>query len=259
MKQHTAWLFLFVVALAHAQVPAQPQTEFVQNLNGQLPLQTLFTNDRGQAVRLADFFSRRPVVLVLGYYHCPNLCSTLMDGVLQSLAAVNLPRSAYRFLAVSIDPTETAELAARKKVSYVPMLGRGGGDVDLLTGNQQDIARLADVAGFQYRYDAALQQYMHPAGFLIATGEGRISHYFMGVRFDPQDVRLALIDASAGRIGSPVDRLLLLCSHYDPATGRYSVTVMTWVRIVCMIVLALLVGWIWILRRKKTHRGGGNG
>jgi protein SCO1 len=254
MKRHVAWILLLIAMIAHAQISTPPQTEFLQNLNAQLPLQTIFTNDRGNTVHLADYFGQRPVVLVLGYYHCPNLCSTLMDGVLQSLAAVNLPRSAYRFLAVSIDPTETVELAARKKVSYMPMLGRRGGDVDLLTGDQRDIARLASVAGFQYRYDASLRQYMHPAGFLVATGEGRISHYFMGVRFDPKDVRLALIDASAGRIGSPVDRLLLLCSHYDPATGRYSIAVMTWVRIVCLSVLILIIGWIWMHRPSRLQR-----
>lgn len=259
MKRHVASILLLVAVLAQAQIPAQPQTEFVQNINAELPLQTVFTNDRGQSVHLADFFGQSPVVLVLGYYHCPNLCSTLVDGVLESLGTVNLPRSAYRFLAVSIDPTETAELAARKKVSYTPMLGRRGGDIDLLTGGQRDIARLADAAGFQYRYDAALQQYIHPAGFLIATGEGRIAHYFMGVRFDPQDVRLALIDASAGRIGSPVDRLLLLCSHYDPATGRYSVAAMTAVRIVCLCLLALVIGWVWTQRLKKSNGGGDNG
>lgn len=255
MKRHAAWILLIVMAAAHAQFPAAPppQVDFIQKLDARLPLQAAFTSDTGSKVQLADFFKRSPVVLVLGYYHCPNLCSTLMDGVLQTLAAVKLPHDAYRIVAVSIDPTENAQLAARKKYSYLPMLGRHGGDLDLLTGDKADIASLAHAVGFQYRYDAALRQYIHPAGFAIATPEGRISHYFMGVRFDPKDVRLALVDASSGRIGSPVDRLLLLCCSYDPQTGRYSVAVMTVVRIVCLILLAFVAGWIWLHRRLRTR------
>jgi protein SCO1/2 len=256
MTRHAALILLFVMVSAHGQlaVPAPEQVDFIQNLNARLPLQSVFTSDTGTRVHLADYFNRRPVVLMLGYYHCPNLCSTLMDGVLQSLAAVNLPRNAYRFVAVSIDPSENAQLAARKKYSYMPILGRRGGDVDLLTGDRQDIDSLARTVGFQYKYDASLQQYVHPAGFVVVTPDGHISHYFMGVRFEPKDMRLALVDASSGRIGSPVDRLILLCSHYDPQTGRYSVAVMTVVRIVCISIFLLVVCWIWLHRGRRGEK-----
>lgn len=231
-------------------LPPQQQTQYLQHLNAQLPLSGAFTDDNGQPTRLGAFFGKRPVVLVLGYYHCPNLCSTLMDGVLESLAGVRLPPQAYRVLGVSIDPSEDADLAARKKASYEPLVARAGGDLHLLTAARPQIDALAHSAGFQYAYDASTRQYTHPAGFLVATPDGRISHYFMGVRFDPRDVRLALVDASSGRIGSPVDRLLLLCSHYDPATGRYSTTAMALVRMVCLAVLAALGLWIWRARRR---------
>lgn len=249
-------LLCLLVSGAHAgplALPAAPQTEYVQHLDARLPLQAAFTDDSGAQIRLADLFGNKPAVLALGYYHCPNLCSTLMDGVLQTLADVDLPPSSYRVIQASIDPTEDSELAARKKVSYQPMFGRHRPDIHLLTGSKRSIDALAQTAGFHYRYDPALRQYMHPAGFLIATKDGHISRYFMGVRFDPKQVRLALIEASSGRIGSPADRLLLMCSHYDPSTGRYSVTVMTIVRIVCLAVLALLAGWIWLhgARRRK--------
>jgi len=177
-----------------------------------------------------------------------------MDGVLESLAGVRLPAHAYRVLGVSIDPSEDARLAARKKASYQSLLAHAGGELHLLTGAKPQIDALASSAGFEYAYDRETQQYAHPAGFLVATPDGRISHYFMGVRFDPRDVRLALIDASSGRIGSPVDRLLLLCSHYDPATGRYSTTAFTLVRVVCLMVLAALSIWIWRARKKTAGR-----
>lgn len=240
---------------SHAQalaLPPQQPAQYLQRLDAQLPLSATFTDDNGTATRLGAFFGKRPVVMVLGYYHCPNLCSTLMDGVLESLADVHLPPQAYRVVGVSIDPSETAEVAARKKLTYAPLVARAGGELHLLTAAQSQIQTLAHSAGLQYSYDAATQQYAHPAGFLVATPEGRISHYFMGVRFDPRDVRLALVDASAGRIGSPVDRLVLLCSHYDPATGRYSTAVMTLVRAVCIAVLVVLCIGIWRARRSRA-------
>ncbi len=245
----SGWLLL--AGSAHAQAlayPPPPQVRFVQRPGAQLPLSGDFADDSGHAVRLASFFDARPVVLVLGYYHCPNLCSTLMDGVLESLADVRLPPRAYRVVGVSIDPTETPEIAARKKEAYGTLVARAGGDLHLLTGSERPIRALAKSAGFEYAYDATTKQYAHPSGFLVATPGGRISHYFMGVRFDPRDLRLALVDASSGSIGSPVDQLVLLCSHYDPATGRYSTAVMAIVRAVCLLVLAALAAWIWRAR-----------
>ncbi|HEX7635230.1 MAG TPA: SCO family protein, partial [Noviherbaspirillum sp.] len=185
-----------------------------------------------------------------GYYHCPNLCSTLMDGVLEGLAGAGLPPRAWRVLGVSIDPSENAALAARKKASYAPLIAHAGGELHLLTGTKPQIDMLAHSVGFRYEYDQAAGGYAHPAGFLIATPEGRISHYFLGVRFEPRDLRLALVDASSGRIGSPADRLALLCSHYDPVTGRYSSAVMALVRALCFAVLAALALWLWRIGRR---------
>ncbi|HJV79460.1 SCO family protein [Noviherbaspirillum sp.] len=239
-------------SLAQPVAAPPPQMQYEQRLDAQLPLSDAFTDDSGRIVKLGMFFNKEPVVLILGYYHCPNLCSTLMDGVMETLSEVGLPRHAYRVLGVSIDPTEDAALAARKKASYAGLVARAGGDLHLLTGSKPAIDTLASSAGFHYAYDRSMQQYVHPAGFLIATPDGRIAHYFMGVRFDPHDVRLALIDASSGRIGSPVDQLLLLCSHYAPVNGRYSAAVMTMVRLGSLAVLAALGIWIWRKRRRAA-------
>lgn len=234
--------------------PAPPQAQFRQQLDAQLPLAAAFYDDSGRRMHLGDFFGAHPVVLIFGYYHCPNLCSTLMDGVLETLAGVDLPPHAYRVLGVSIDPRENPGSAARKKASYGALVAHAGGELHLLTGAAPQIQAVARSAGFEYRYDAASREYAHPAGFLVATPDGRISHYFMGVRFDPRDVRLALVDAAAGRIGSPVDRLLLMCSHYDPATGRYSAAAMTLVRAVCLAVLAALALWMWCVHKSGRRR-----
>lgn len=251
--------FVLVIGLTQQALRAQslvvrapPQTRFTQRLNAQLPLSATFTDDSGRPRRLGVFFDDRPVVLVLSYYHCPNLCSTLMDGVLQTLAAVGLPAHAYHVLGVSIDPSENPQIAARKKATYASLLANTGGDLTLLTGAKPEIDALANRIGFEYAYDRQLQQYIHPAGFIVATRDGRISHYFMGVRFDPRDVRLALVDASSGNIGSAVDQLLLLCSHFDPTTGRYTTQVLAWIRALSLTLLAALVIWMWRTKRRRT-------
>jgi protein SCO1 len=253
-------VMLFLALLIGAKaVPAGPfvttpgpQTVFAQQPGARLPLQTVYTDDSGKTVALADFFGKQAVVLVLGYYRCPNLCTTLMDGVLESLGATGLPGQAFRVLGVSIDASETADIAARKKATYEPLLVRAGARLNLLTGRQDQITVLIRSVGFETAFDPALKQFSHPAGFLIATPDGRISRYFSGVRFDPREVRLALVEASAGDIGSASDRLWLLCSHFDPATGRYSMAAMAVVRAVCLLVLAALAAWVW---RRLARQG----
>jgi protein SCO1/2 len=251
-------LLLLQISCAHAgplALPPAPQAGFVQRLDARLPLAAGFTDDTGAPVRLAHYFAERPVVLVLGYYQCPNLCTTLMEGVLHTLAGLGLPRDAYRIVEVSIDPAETPALAARKKLSYQPMLGRRGGDLHLLTGTPAAIAQLAASAGLRYSHDEKAKQYAHPAGFLVATPDGRIARYFMGVDFNAEDVRLALVEASSWRIGSVADRLWLLCAHFDPAGSRYSIAAMSAVRLACLLVLLLLAGWIAAQHMRQRRRG----
>jgi protein SCO1 len=253
-------LVLAAVCLIITNVFAQPrtlpvpvQTEFEQHLNARLPLELRFINDDGKYVQLADYFGQRPVVLVLGYYHCRNLCSTLMEGAMQALSMADLPRNSYRLVGLSIDPTENAEIAAEKKRAYTPLFGAQD-NVHFLTGKPVAIGQLTSAAGFQYAYDATSEQYVHPAGFIIATPDGHISRYFLGVNFSASELRDALTEAELGRVGNPANRLLLLCAHYDPVTGRYSITVMTWVRIFSLLILTLLCGWIYTHRMERRKR-----
>lgn len=239
-------VLLLFCASALAQEPSVLQ--FRQNLGDQLPLETAFKDAGGHPARLGDYFGKTPVVMVFGYYHCPRLCDTVMDGVLQGVQNAGLPLT---IVGIGIDPREGASDAAHKLAGY-----QSGGDagLHLLTGNQDQIARLAHAAGFEYSYDKESGQYSHPAGFLVATPEGKVSRYFSGLRFDRRDVRLALIEASNERVGSLAEQVLLLCSHYDPLAARYSVTVMAIVRMAAILAMAALAVGIWAAHRRGTGR-----
>jgi len=256
MKTLHTWrvaLFLIslcVLACAAGVAHALPLSQFRQNLGVQLPLDTAFRDAQGRQRHLRDYFGKRPVVLVFGYYHCPRLCSTVMDGVLQGLDGVGLP---HIVLGVGIDPHETTDAAARKLDAY-RRSGVEARTLHLLTGHQDDIAQLADAAGFDYAYDRESAQYSHPAGFLIASPQGRITRYFSGLRFDRKDVRLALMEASDERVGSLIEQVQLLCSHYDPLTGRYTLAVMSMVRIAGLLTVLALIGWVAAARRRSRKK-----
>ena len=240
-------ILLLATALGNS-VSGAPQ--FRQNLGDPLPLQTEFVDSDGRKTSLGDYFGATPVVMVFGYYHCPRLCSTLMDGVLQVMGTTGLP---WQIVGIGIDPRETPQDAARRLEVY-RAVHDDANRLHLLTGSRGQIATLARAAGFDYDYDADSGQYSHPAGFLIATPDGRISRYFSGLRFDRRDIRLALIEASNERVGTLSEQVLLLCSHYDPLTGRYSVAVMTLVRIFVVLTIALFVSGIWLMRRRNQTK-----
>jgi protein SCO1/2 len=226
------------------------------HLGARLPLNDSFVDDAGRKLRLAQYFAGAPVLLVLGNYQCPGLCSTVMDGILQSVAALDLPATQYRVLAVSIDPSEGAPLAARKKASYHQLPGGGAVQLDLLTGGAAAIARLAEATGYEYAYDSARRQYLQPAGFLVAAGDGTIARYFPDMRFDGRDLRLALVQASRGVAGDLSDRFVLMWSRFDPATGRYTGLEQHLARSGGAVAVALLATSLWLLRR-RARRGGG--
>ncbi|MGE5468699.1 MAG: SCO family protein [Ignavibacteria bacterium] len=214
-----------------------------------LPANAGFTDESGRAVRLLDYLGDQPLVIVPGYFECQNLCGTLMDGVLEALAQSGLPSNSYRLLAVSIDPREDAATAQRRMAAFRPIFAREV-DAHFLTGPAASAEALAASLDFRFEWDAAHAQYIHPAAFVVATPDGRIARRFDGVRFEARDLRLALVEASAGRVGSAGDRLLLMCSHYDPVTGRYSFAAMTAVRAAGLLAATALGGWLW------RRRGG---
>ncbi|HSC63393.1 MAG TPA: SCO family protein [Caldimonas sp.] len=257
-----------------AALVAPPRVEIRQHLGVALPLALPFTDATGRSVRLGDYFGDgRPVVLVLGYHRCPNLCGLVMHGVLEALDAGGLPRREWRIVVVSIDPEETpADARARASVyaDYASFLRAGQAtadslDLHLLVGDHAPIAALSERVGFGYEQDrtsaaapagdaaAAASRYAHAAGIVVVTPEGRTSRYLLGVRFDPRELRLALVDAASGRIGVLSDRLLLLCAHFAPSSGRYAGAVLNFTRGVAVLSVIVLGGWAWRHRRAPAR------
>ena len=234
-----------------------------QKLDAQVPMDLTFKDEAGRSVTLRELTQGKPIILNLAYYECPMLCIEVMNGLLEAMKEMNLECGKdYTVLTVSFDPGEGPDLATKKKANYAKSYGRGDTEKGwrFLTGAEKEIAQLCASVGFQYAYDEKTDQYGHASGILVLTPEGKTSHYFYGVMFSSRDLRLALVDASAGKIGTPVDQLLLLCYHYDPISGKYSMTVMNLVRaggVLTVLGLVALVGGLARKGRRATAAGGG--
>jgi protein SCO1/2 len=230
---------------------------FKQHLDEQLPLDATFTDDEGRRVSLGDVIGDRPVILAFVYYQCPMLCTQVMNGL--SSALKTLPFSAgtdYDVVLVSFDPTDTAAIAAEKKRAHLAYWSTEG-DADawhLLSGDEASIRRVTEAAGFTYRLDERTGQYAHVSGVLVVTPDGRLSRYFYGVEFSPNELRLALVDSGQGRVGSAIDELLLYCFHYDPEAGRYGLVVMNLVRIGGVLTVVAMGVFIVMTRRREAGR-----
>lgn len=254
-------LALLLVAARVWSHEAQPalvrQVHFAQHLHAQLPLDLGLHDATGQSVRLGTYFGHKPVILVLSYYHCARLCPLVLEGLVQSLQALAFTVGVeFDVVTVSIDPRDTPATAAEIQARYVQRYGRVGAAVGwhFLTGEPEAIARLADIVGFGYIYDVQADQFAHASGIMVATPEGKLARYFYGLEYAPWEVRLSLVEAAARRIGSPVDQLLLLCYHYDPQTGQYSLMIRNVLRVAGVItVLSLGIGMAVFLRRERAH------
>ncbi len=223
-----------------------------------LPLQLAFKDDRGRDVTLGSYFAPgRPVLLTLNYYRCPMLCTLELDGLVLGMKGLAwTPGDQFTLVTVSIDPRETVALARAKKASYVEDLGKPSAAAGwhFLTGSSTNIEALAKAVGFSYEYDKEADQYGHAAVVVIATPEGRVSRYLYGVRFDPATLKLALLEASNGKIGSTWDRFILYCYHYDAGRGRYAPAAMAIMRLGAagtVLLLGFVIGGFWLRERRQ--------
>jgi protein SCO1/2 len=230
---------------------------FDQRLNEPLPLDTTLKDEDGRIVTLGEYFGRKPVVLAFAYYECPMLCTQVLNGLASALTVLTESVSKdFEVVVLSFDSRETPALAAGKKKAYVDRYGRPGTESGwhFLTGDDASIRRVTDAAGFHYAWDDKTQQFAHPSGIVVATPEGQLSRYFFGIEYAPRDLKFALMESSAGRIGSAIDKLVLYCYHYDPATGSYGFVAMNAVRAGGAVTLFALIGFIVVSLRRDTQR-----
>jgi protein SCO1/2 len=256
-----AAIWLFGATNAGAQ-PLLDEIGLDQELDAALPLDLPFRDEEGESVRLSDLLGSRPVVLNFVYHRCPMLCPESLDALLRSLRPLSISvGSEFEVWTVSIDPEEDLRTVREKKGFYLERYRRPGaaGGWHFLTGDRESIRRLTAAAG--YRYVAAgggsgEAQFAHPSGLLVLTPEGRISKYFYGIEYAPRDLGFALMEAAESRIGSAVDRILLYCHRYDPATGRYGLAVLSVLRLSALATLLSLGAFVGLalLRERRATR-----
>ena len=271
----SAVMMVALCAAAAAQYFTPPENKTVappglegvgldQRLNEQVPLNLTFRDEQGRAVKLGDYFhAGRPVVLNLVYFQCPMLCTEVLNGLTSALKVIRfVPGKEFEVVTVSIDPRETPQLATNKKAMYLKKLGNpeAAAGWHFLTGEQTQITALASAVGFRYRYDPKLDQFVHTAGIMLLTPEGRVAQYYYGVEYSAKDMRLGIVEASHNKIGSLADQVLLYCYHYDPSTGKYGATITNIVRLAGLITVIVLGGALILLfRQEKQDRRLGTG
>ncbi len=238
------------------------QVGVTQKLNQQLPMDAQFVDDHGATVKLGDYFGKKPALLSLVYYNCPMLCSEEMDGIASALEMVKLnPGKDFNIIIVSIDPSETPELAAKKKAFYVKRYGRPetADGWHFLTGKQPAIDAVSNATGFGYIRipgpDGKLDQFAHASSIEIVTTDGKLAQYYLGVEYSSKDVLLGLIEASGNKIGSPVANILTYCYHYDPQTNKHSLVVVRVVQLGGMMTVVSLGSFMFVMFRRDLRLG----
>jgi protein SCO1/2 len=230
---------------------------FDQNIGRSLPLETAVRDEHGRTVRLAEYFGKRPVVLIFAYYSCPMLCALVINGMASALGVLSLePGRDLEIVTISFDPRDTPETAAVKKAGYLERYSRPGAAAasHFLTADQPSIDRLTKAAGFRYVWDQQTKQFAHPTGVVVLTPDGRIARYLFGIEYGPHDLRLALVEASAGKVGTAVDTLLLYCYHYDPMTGRYGFVVIRALRVAAGATVLALGTFVFVMVRREKRQ-----
>ena len=233
-----------------------------QRLNQPLPLDAAFVDETGKAVKLGDYFGKHPAIVSLVYYTCPMLCSEELDGLTGALSMVHMsPGKDFDVIVISIDPSDTPEQAAKKKAFYLKRYGRPetASGWHFLTGQRPAIDAATNAIGFGYVRvpgpDGKLSQFAHASSIEIATTDGKIAQYYLGVEYSPKDMMLGLIEASGNKIGSPVANILTYCYHYDPQTNKHSLIIARIVQLGGMVTMAGLGGFIFLMFRRDLKLG----
>ncbi len=251
MKSLPFFFVLLLILLAGTPILAQktgsPPPDFKEQLGKFAPLDIPFTDEEGKEVNFRQIMGKKPAIVTLVYYRCPGKCSPLLNNLADTLASLSVSPESYVVITLSIDPTEKAELASEKKKNYLATFEKPFPEKTwrFLTGGEEQIRKLADSIGYSYRYEN--DQYVHPLGLIFLSPEGRITRYLNGILFLPFDLEMGLLEASKGKIGSPVRRALMLCYSYDPGSRKYVFSI---TRIAGAVILLLIMFFIVYLRAK---------
>lgn len=239
--------------------PVLRNVGFEPPLNGQLPLDTVFRDETGREVHLGDYFhQQKPVLLAPVYFGCPMLCNEVENGVVGALRMLSFkPGRDYEVIFLSFDPRETPDMAAQKKKAELAHFNQPGTDNGwhFLVGPKDSVDAVTKAANFRYVFDEKSNLFAHASGILLLTPDGRISRYFYGVEYPARDLRLGLVDASSGKIGTPADHLLLFCFQYDPSTAKYSASILRILRLAGLLTMLGIVAGILIFRRREHSNG----
>ncbi len=231
-----------------------------QKLNEQLPLDSEFKDENGNIVKLGDYFGTgKPVILALVYYECPMLCNEVLNGLTGSLKGISFDAGKeFEVVAISFDARENEkpELAKNKKASYLNRYARVGAENGwhFLTGTQSEIDKVTTAVGFNYKFDEATNQFAHAGGVMIITPNGKISRYLYGIDYSPKDLKFGLMDSAEGKIGNPAEQLYLYCFHYDPATGKYGLTILKVLRLMAIATVLGLGGMLFVFWRRNKRK-----
>lgn len=229
-----------------------------QKLDNQVPLSVSFKDENGKTVTLKDYTDKgRPIILSLVYYGCPSLCGQILNGLTSSLKMLPMePGKDFEIVTLSFDPTEKPDLAAEKKANYLKVYKKpeAADHWHWLTGEEENIKKITDAVGFHYAWDEKSKEYAHASAVFVLTPDGKVSRYFFGAEYSPKDLRLGLTEASNGKIGGPVEKIMLLCYHYDATLGKYSATVMTLIKIGGIITLLFLGTFMFFMFRKDVKK-----
>jgi protein SCO1/2 len=257
-------MLLAAAAPARALEPLPPGVDIVEKLGERVPRDLTFTDENGHTVQIGDYLADgKPVLLTLVYFQCPMLCSLTLNGLVGALRQQSWQVGReFRVLTVSFDPTEKPELARKKQKGYLGALGLAddkAGAWPFLTGDQKNIAALADAVGFRYRWDAVNKSWDHTSALIALSPDGKISRYVYGVQYPARDVRLSLFEAASGRVGTTLERALLRCYAYDASTKSYRLFAVRFVRTGSLLVLGLLVTFLTMMWRRDLRRGRAEG
>jgi protein SCO1 len=271
MRQRTAMIALLIIAgllqpsvaraTSRAEGPLGSREKyFTPRIGDKVPPELTFQDEAGNTVRLGDYFGSKPVILVPAYYRCPMLCTLVLNDLIHGLRGVPAtPGKDFEVVVVSFDPREKPSLAKAKKASYMEEYARPGTENGwhFLTGEQKAIDQLLDAIGFRIYFDEKKDQFVHARGILVLNPGGTVSRYFLDGDYPSRTLRLGLREASEGKVGSMGDQILLMCYQYDPATGKYSASVLFLIRVGAVLtLLGIMTFWFVSWRRPRPQAAG---